>query len=110
MSNRMLTAAIAGLAALASLTAPAVSPAQAGGVESTSCVGGRTSLSCVTTWRRGGNPNIIDVRPLSEEEIAESKERDRLWRAHCQPIVRQDAHGVERYTYAERGCEYGRYQ
>jgi hypothetical protein len=107
----MLNAAIAGPALLASLTLLMLSPAQADNVRSTSCVGSRWSLSCVTSWRTGvGNPHVIEVTPRSEEEIAESKERERQWRARCQPTLRQDQYGVSRYVYAGRGCEFGRYE
>jgi hypothetical protein len=110
MPNRILNAAIAGPAVLASLTLLMLLPVQADGVRSTTCVGGVGSVSCVTAWRRGtvGDPHVIQVAPRSEKETAEIEERDRLWRTRCKPVVQTDAFGVGRYTYAARGCEYGR--
>ena len=106
MSNRQLTAAIGGVAA--SLTLFMSGPAQADAVRSTSCGGTFWSQSCVTRWRENvGNPHIIQVPALSEQEIAESKERDRLWLARCQPEVRPDRYGVARYNYSRPGCEFG---
>jgi hypothetical protein len=46
MPNRILNAAIAGPAVLASLTLLMLLPAQADGVRSTTCVGGLGSVSC----------------------------------------------------------------
>jgi hypothetical protein len=106
MSNRSLTAVISGLAASLTLLMPG--PAQADAVESTSCVGTRWSQSCVTRWRDNvGDPHIIQVPPLSDQEIAASKERDRLWQARCQPELRPDRYGVSRYVYSRPGCEFG---
>ena len=105
------TAALAGLAVVATLAAPgALAPAQADGVRTFNCVGGRTSVSCVSTWRQGvQNPHIIPVPgPTSDLEIAEAKQRDRLWETYCKPSVRHDEYGVPRYAYAAYGCEYGR--
>jgi hypothetical protein len=107
MSNRPLTAAIGGLAASLTLLMPG--PAQADAVETRSCVGTESSQTCVTRWRENvGNPHIIQVPALvSEQDIAESKERDRLWLARCQPEVRPDRYGVPRYVYSRPGCEFG---
>ena len=113
MSMRLLTASIAGQAVLAALALTiACSPAQAGGVRSTSCGGGWVSGSGVTIWRDGAtDPHVRSIpQPLSEEEIAASRERERLWNARCRPIVRQDDYGVARYSYALRGCEFGKFE
>jgi hypothetical protein len=85
-------------------------PASADGVTSTSCVGRWLWGSCVTISRRGiSDPHIRHVpQPTTEAEIAASHERERVWREHCQPQVRQDYFGVARYVYAAPGCEYGR--
>ena len=105
---------LAGLAVLAALLAPgAIAPAQADGVRTFNCVGGSRfwSASCVTTWRRGyQNPHIINVPgPRTEQEIAESQQREKLWTDRCKPVVKQDDFGVDRYTYGARGCEFGKY-
>jgi hypothetical protein len=107
MLNRLL---VTSLGALTCLTAVTLAPAQADGVRTFTCVGGYGSASCVSTWRRGpiGNPHVIHVPQRSEQELAEIEERDRLWRERCKPVVRSDAFGVGRYTYAAGGCEYGR--
>ena len=120
MLNVRSTAPLAGLAVLAALTlamllAPgALAPAQADGIRTSNCVGGSRfwSMSCVSTWRRGyQNPHIINVPgPRTEQEIAESQQREKLWDAHCKPIVRHDQYGVARNTYGAPGCEFGRSQ
>ena len=111
MSNRMLNAAIAGPAVLASLTLLMLSPALADNTRSTSCVGSRWSVSCVTTWRSGVvDPFVRELAPRSEQEIAESKEREQQWRARCRPTIQHDRYGVARYVYAGPGCEFGSYE
>jgi hypothetical protein len=112
MSNGKITLSLAGLAVLATLAVPgALAPAQADGIRTFNCVGGRGSASCVSTWRHGiANPSIIPVPgPHTEQEAAESQQRDRLWDARCRPIVRQDDFGIERYVYVARDCEFGKY-
>ena len=86
--------------------------AQAGGIAVDDCIVGRGGISCVHTWHYGSsNPYIIKVpQPQTDEEIADAKERDKLWRNHCRPVVRQDMYGVSRYTYAAPGCEYGKFE
>jgi hypothetical protein len=106
MLNRLWITTLSALAALATVT---IAPAQADGVRSFTCVGGFGGAACVSTWRRGlGNPHIIRIPERTEQEQAAVDERDRLWRDHCNPVVQYDAFGVGRYTYAARGCEYGR--
>ena len=80
------------------------------GVSVKNCVGGYRGFSCVTSWRRGDlNPHIIGVpQPVSEQERAEMRQRERQWVARCRPVVRQDEYGVPRYSYAARGCEFGK--
>src|SRR5262249_51112251 len=89
MSYRTLTGASAlALAALA-LT---MSPAQADSVSNTSCVGRWLWGTCTTVWRHGtGDPHIRHVpAPLSDAEVAESRERERGWLAVCRPAIYQD--------------------
>ncbi len=107
MSYRPLTAA--GLAAIAAISLT-MSTAFADSVSSTSCVGRWMWGTCVTTWGHGtGDPHIIPVpQPRSDEEIAQSRERERVWRERCHPHIVQDNYGVARYTYAAHGCEFGR--
>jgi hypothetical protein len=107
----MLNAVIGCAAALASLTMLMLSPAQADNTRSTNCVGSRWSVSCVTTWRGGVvDPYVRDLAPRSEQDIAESKERERQWEARCHPTTQQDRYGVSRYVYASAGCEFGSYR
>ncbi len=69
------------------------------------------SDSCIEVRHELVNPYVIQVRPvLSAAEHREAEERDRLWRAHCKPVIRQDLHGVARYVYAAPGCDYGKYE
>jgi hypothetical protein len=108
MSNKMLNAAIAGPAALAALTLLTLSSALADDTRSTSCVGTRWSASCVTTWRGGVvDPFVRELAPRTEQEIAESREREHKWRTRCRPTIEHDRYGVARYTYAGPGCEFG---
>ena len=69
------------------------------------------SESCVEIRRDLTNPYVIQIRPLHAEGTdKEAEEHDRLWRARCRPVARQDGYGVNRYVYAAPGCEYGRYE
>jgi hypothetical protein len=97
-----------GLALLASLVLNTAS-AEAGGVNTLNCVGGRSSVSCVETYHRSSNPYIIQVPlPISDEDRAASAAREKQWQEFCRPLILQDRHGVWRYDYAAPGCEYGR--
>lgn len=80
------------------------------GTASIACTGARGSVLCSAAWGQGGNfPRIVQVAPaVDEAERAASDERFRLWVDRCQPVVRQDRHGVGRYFYAAAGCEFGR--
>ena len=74
-----------------------------------SCVFHRGASHCVRQYRyndRGTN-GIQRLREPSEQEIAEARERERRWVERCRPHLRPDEHGVNRYVYAARGCEYG---
>ena len=110
MLDRPRMALLAGLGALMGLALALASPAQADATRSTSCVASRGSISCVTTRRSGtGSPYITQVPvPLSDQESNELQQRDKQWQARCKPVVRQDDHGVARYVYAARGCEFGK--
>jgi hypothetical protein len=99
---------IASAVVLASMTLLMLSPAQADNTRSTNCVGSRWSVSCVTTWRSGVvDPYVRELVPRSEQDIAESKERERQWHARCRPMIQEDRYGVSRYVYAGSGCEFG---
>jgi hypothetical protein len=76
------------------------------GSRQTSCVASGGLFSCVTNWHK----SYDDTRPRqkTEQELAESAERDRRWVARCRPIIRQDRYGVDRYEYAAPGCEFGK--
>ena len=74
-----------------------------------SCVFAGGAFSCASQFRYGhpGNNGITSLREPTEEDLAESRERERRWVERCRPQLRPDAHGVNRYVYAARGCEYG---
>ncbi len=95
---------LAGLAA-ALMLATALSPAWADGVRSTNCVAIRGMLSCTTKWQRW-EPK--EPPPPTEQELAEARERERIWTERCRPVIHQDSYGVPRYSYAAPGCEFGR--
>lgn len=61
-------------------------------------------LNCNTTWSQTPEP-----RQLTEQEQAESAERERLWLNRCKPTFKQDDLGVVRYVYAAPGCDLGRW-
>lgn len=72
---------------------------------------GQSSDSCVEIRRELTNPYVIQVQPpQSGEATRAAEEHDRLWREHCHPDVKQDAHGIRRYVYSAPGCEYGKYE
>ena len=99
------------LAAIAAMLIGAP-PAGASGLGWGDCSFGRGYASCSGGYRSGFiNPYVIHVpQPTSEDDKADAKERDRLWRDRCRPVVKQDAHGISRYSYAAPGCEYGKYE
>jgi hypothetical protein len=74
-----------------------------------SCVFSGGAAHCVRQYRYGdrGNGGVKSMREPSAEDIAESRERERRWVERCRPLLRTDSHGVNRYVYAARGCEYG---
>ena len=72
---------------------------------------GYSDGSCVETRRELVNPHLIRVpQPQTEQEMADTATRERLWQARCHPVIRQDQYGVRRYHYAAPGCEYGKYE
>jgi hypothetical protein len=67
--------------------------------------------SCVEIRHELTNPYVIPVPPpRSEAEARDIDAHERLWRARCRPVARQDRYGVNRYVYAAPGCEYGKYE
>jgi hypothetical protein len=70
---------------------------------------GDSSDSCVEIRRELTDPYVIHIQgPQSPEERAEATEQDRLWQARCRPTLQQDMFGINRYSYAAPGCEYGK--
>jgi hypothetical protein len=76
------------------------------GAATSSCVGAYGAVSCASRWSE--REGTIRPRQRTEQEIAEAAERDRKWVARCKPVIRQDRYGVERYSYAAPGCEFGK--
>lgn len=102
------------LGGLAAMLAASVVGAQAQPVTDTvvgSCVYAYGVANCVRQYRFGdrGTNGVQNLKEPSEEQAAESRERERLWLARCRPALRQDVFGVSRYHYAARGCEYGKF-
>jgi hypothetical protein len=92
------------------VTALMLSAAQADGIHadamrSTNCFHGYGTVSCTTKWQRW-EPQT--PQPPTEQELAEIRDRERIWQARCQPSIRQDEFGVRRYVYAVAGCEFGK--
>lgn len=108
MTTRMvLSFAVIGFA-LAAGSAPATAQRVTDTVVG-SCIFGGGAAHCVRQYRYGdpGHRGIQSLREPVPEEVAEQRERDQRWVERCRPMVRRDAHGVGRYVYAARGCEYG---
>ena len=105
--SRVLTFTMAALA-----VALAQTPASADELRSTTCVGGWFSGTCTTIWRDGtSNTHVRKIaEPKSDQDKAESAQRERLWVARCRPRMTVDDLGVQRYAYAAAGCEFGKYQ
>ncbi len=85
------------------------------GSGSTSGYGGGANTSygadtCIEVRHELTNPYVIQVAPQTEADYRAAAEHDRLWTAHCKPVVKQDRYGVDRYVYAAPGCDYGRYE
>jgi hypothetical protein len=75
------------------------------------CFGGWSSGTCVRVDGDGSNPHIRTIpAPATEQDKAESAQRERLWVARCKPQLVVDDMGVQRYTYAAPGCDFGKYQ
>lgn len=107
MTIRLVLGVALTLLATGSMSAPAA--AQAWGDRYLgSCVFAGGAFSCARQFRYGpGNNGITSLLEPSEEDVAESRERERRWVERCRPQLRPDAYGVNRYVYAARGCEYG---
>jgi len=66
-------------------------------------------LSCLGySTKDPGSTHIRKAEPMTAEEAERAAARERKWRAHCRPVIKQDAFGVGRYQYARAGCEFGR--
>jgi hypothetical protein len=99
------------LLALSMMSAPARSqPVE--GAHTFNCYGRFFGThSCVSTFRGGWrHPHVIAVPgPQSAEERAAADARDRRWANRCRPVTHPDRYGMQRYRYAESGCEFGIY-
>lgn len=88
--------------------ATAGTPAFAGYMETTNCVGRWAMFSCTTIGKAAVDAYVRHVpEPFSDADKARETERDRKWVARCRPIIVQDGYGVPRYRYAAPGCEFG---
>jgi hypothetical protein len=97
------------LLALSMMSAPARSQ-PADGSYTNNCFGRFFgTYNCVSTFRGGWrHPHVIAVSgPQSAEERAPADARDRRWANRCRPVTRTDRYGMQRYRYAENGCEFG---
>lgn len=99
---------IARIGAALILSIGALTPAGAGSVSNSGCVGSWSSYSCAQISGEGGNPYVRLVpEPLGESERGQLAARDRRWLDHCHPVVQYDRYGVGHYRYAVAGCEFG---
>ena len=68
-----------------------------------------------TTTYTPGPPGMSATAPAAPATPAqrgiwtgyEGSPRDRAWVEACKPQIVTDREGIDRYVYAERGCEYG---
>ena len=80
-------------------------PARSDGVLTFNCFGSYNSRSCVAAYRRGRfNPHLIKVPAPTADDLPAVEARDRRWVERCQPVIRQDRHGMPRYSYGAPGC------
>ncbi len=108
MSKMSRIGAIAVAGAMFSLAGVPVAEANSGVLN---CSGGRSSFNCALLYGGGeeGLGRVIEIPAArSDEQRARMDERDRKWRAHCQPSLHYDRYGVARYSYKAPGCEFGR--
>jgi hypothetical protein len=77
-----------------------------GGSVGGACVRSGPGFACGGQWIFYDAP-AEPVRRTPEEEAA-AADRDRKWMAQCRPVLKQDAYGVSRYSYAAPGCEFGK--
>jgi hypothetical protein len=90
------------------LSVLALTPARAGSVTNSGCVGLWANYNCAQVSAEGGNPYVRLVpEPLGENERGQLAARDRRWVDHCRPVVQYDRYGVPRYRYSAAGCEFG---
>jgi hypothetical protein len=86
----------------------ALTPARAGSVTNSGCIGSWASYNCAEVSTEGGNPYVRLVpEQLGENERGQLAARDRRWVDHCHPVVHYDRYGVGHYHYSAAGCEYG---
>jgi hypothetical protein len=64
---------------------------------------------CTSSSTTGSNaPEDTRGPRISKKEAAEIEARDVAWVAFCQPKITTGRDGIDRYSYAREGCEYGR--
>lgn len=96
------------IGAALTLSILALTPARAGSVTNSGCVGSWASYSCAQVSADGGNPYVrLIPEPLGETERGQLAARDRRWVDHCHPVAQYDRYGVGRYRYSAAGCEFG---
>ncbi len=108
----MTLAGLAALSAVILMGVPVSASAQGQRFTDTvtgSCVFSYGAAHCVRQYRYNDSGNS-GIKHYAEpaEEVAEAREREKVWEARCRPTLRQDYYGVNRYVYAAPGCEYGR--
>jgi hypothetical protein len=85
----------------------AVASAQAQTKRSTCSSNYMGGYTCTTEEMRDNT--VIGWGPkISAAEKAEVEGRTAKWEAYCQPKVVQGPDGIDRYQYANPGCEFGR--
>jgi hypothetical protein len=108
MSFKVRRALIALMMAMS--TVPANHEAATAGSGSGTCSRVDNQVTCTLQWgaSSGGLPQIIYVPDRDKRDTEEAVHRDKRWLARCNPVIRQDRYGVERYSYSASGCEFGK--
>jgi hypothetical protein len=104
--SAVMVAAAFALSLIASAATPDSAAAQE--IEIGSCVASWGALGCTDYWGPPSDPFIrLAPQPVTPEDQARAKERDRHWVYRCRPSIKQDRYGVPRYYYAMPGCDFG---
>lgn len=72
--------------------------------------GGGYSCSTQTSSRTPRTLSQLSKEERAEIAMLEDERNARIakWEAFCKPVLKEDAYGVPRYSYAHKNCDLGR--